>query len=233
MQTLWLSDDVHDWDRALSSYDSVIAAQKVAGLVEHDRWYREELAGTLSERDPAHVTLDELVRVTRWKMARGVWRARNLALVRANDEEGVRETSRAALARIPDPREPISRLSRLAGVGPATASAVAAAAAPEVYPFLDELVAAQVPGLGKPAFTIGYYAMYADALRERARQLGYGWTPVQVERALWSNAGGKAGVRAGTRRPYQNTPGASASVLQPRLESASLSTLTPASAALH
>ena len=85
-------------------------------------------------------------------------------------------------------------LSALAGVGPATASAVASAAAPEVYPFFDELVAAQVPALGPVKFTASYYARYADALRARAASLGSGWTPAAVERALWANAGGKAGI---------------------------------------
>jgi hypothetical protein len=45
---------------------------------------------------------------------------------------------------------------------------------PEVYPFFDELVAAQVPALGKVAWTLGYSARYADALRVRAESLGDG-----------------------------------------------------------
>jgi hypothetical protein len=53
-----------------------------------------------------------------------------------------------------------------------------------------------VPGLGAVAFTLPYYARYAAALRERAGRLGDGWTPVMVERALWADRGGKAGVRA-------------------------------------
>ena len=71
------------------------------------------------------------------------------------------------------------------------------AAAPTIYPFFDELVAAQVPGLGKVAWTLGYYAKYAQALRERAGRLGRDWTPARVERALWANVGGKAGAPAG------------------------------------
>jgi len=69
------------------------------------------------------------------------------------------------------------------------------AAVPELYPFFDELVGAQVPGLGDVAFTPAYYARYADALRERARRLGAPWTPVLVERALWAHVGGKKGKR--------------------------------------
>ncbi|MGZ8492242.1 MAG: hypothetical protein ACXWZS_08575, partial [Gemmatirosa sp.] len=70
--------------------------------------------------------------------------------------------------------------------------AVAAAHAPALYPFFDELVAAQVPTLGAVAWTLGYYARYAAALRERAAALGDEWTPVMVERALWAHVGGKS-----------------------------------------
>jgi hypothetical protein len=44
-------------------------------------------------------------------------------------------------------------------------------------------------------WTLGYYAKYAAALRERAAAMGGGWTPAALERALWALAGGKAGAR--------------------------------------
>jgi hypothetical protein len=191
---LWSTDSTDDWRLALASYDNVIGRQGVARLPELDRWYREELPASIAARERPHVTHAELVRVTDWKMARGIFRARNLALVRGNDEALVAETSAKALARIPHPSEPIAILAELAGVGPATASAVAAAAAPELYPFFDELVAAQIPGLGKVAYTVAYYARYAAALRGKATELGAAWTTVTVERALWAHVGGKAGI---------------------------------------
>lgn len=180
--------------RALDHYSAVVERQGVARLPELDRWYREELPGLIAARSPAHVTLPELVRLTEWKMARGVWRAPNLVLVRGNDPASVVETSTVALARIPHPTAPVSEMAKLKGVGPATASAAASAAAPEIYPFFDELVAAQLPGLGPVAWTLGYYAKYADALRSAARDLGGEWTPVLLERALWAHVGGKAGT---------------------------------------
>ena len=198
MAELWASDDCGEWARALDAYPAVVAAQGVARLVELDAWYREELPGLLAAREPARVTLEELARVTEWKMKRGVWRARNLALVRGNDPALVERTSGEALAKVPHPSEPIAILARLAGVGPATASAVAAAAAPGVYPFFDELVAARIPGMGQVTFTPREYARYADALRQRAARLGAGWTPEQVARAVWADVGGKAGAK---RRP--------------------------------
>ena len=190
MDSLWNSDSLKTWQAALDRYEAVVAAQGVARLPELDRWYREELPASIASRTPAHATHDELVRATEWKMARGVWRARNLVLVRGNAPEAVVKASTNALAAIPDPRIPIATMAELAGVGPATASAIAAAAAPEVYPFFDDLVAAQVPGLGATAFTLPFYLKYAAAIRQRAADLG--WTPAQVEQGLWAHAGGKA-----------------------------------------
>ncbi|HEX2191148.1 MAG TPA: hypothetical protein VHG51_19725, partial [Longimicrobiaceae bacterium] len=105
--------------RALDDYPAVVERQGVARLPELDRWYREELPGLIAARTPAHLTLPELVRLTEWKMARGVWRAPNLVLVRGNDPAAVEERSAAALALVPHPTAPIRELARLDGVGPA------------------------------------------------------------------------------------------------------------------
>ena len=183
--------------RALDDYPEVVERQGVARLAELDRWYREELPARIAGRAPARLTHEELVRLTEWKMARGVWRAPNLVLVRGNDADAVAETSARAFAKIPHPTGPISELAKLRGVGPATASAAASVLAPARYPFFDELVAARLPGLGPVAWTLGYYARYAEALRSAARDLGGGWTPTMLERALWSHVGGKAGAHRG------------------------------------
>ena len=194
---LWSSADRTAWTKALERYADVIAAQSVNALPALDAWYRTELPERIAARRTPHVTHEELVQVTQWKMARGVWRARNLQLVEGNAPGDVVERSTRALAAIPDPRKPIAILAELDGVGPATASAIASAAAPDTYPFFDELVGAQVPGLGAVAFTPAYYAKYAEALRQRAAGLGGDWTPAMVERALWANSGGKAALRGG------------------------------------
>ena len=196
MHSLWTSSSVQQWREALDRYAAVIDAQGVARLPDLDRWYRTELPDLVRARRPAHATLSELVRLTEWKMARGVWRAPNLVLVRGNAPDLVVSTSAAALAAMPHVTAPISTLAKLAGVGPATASALAAAAAPDIYPFFDELVAAQVPALGKVAWTLGYYARYAEAIRGRATTLGTSWNPALVERALWAHVGGKQGAAA-------------------------------------
>ena len=161
-----------------------------------EMWSVEANAGWLELKTARGLLLLELVELTEWKMARGVWRAPNLVLVKGNDADVVKKTTAAALASAPHPTAPVATLAKLAGVGPATASALVAAAEPATYPFFDELVAAQVPGLGAVKWTMSYYARYAEGLRARAQKLGDDWTPVLVERALWASVGGKAGRAA-------------------------------------
>jgi len=197
IKDLWSSPSLEQWHQALQKYPAMIERQGSERLPAHDRWYREQLPLSIAARAPAHLTHSELIRLTEWKMARGVWRARNLALVRSNDPELVKATSAAALAAVDNlpvskPFAPIGIISRLAGVGPATASAIMAAAHPAHYPFLDELVAAQIPEIGVLTYTLSYYTRYAHALQQRAEELGESWTPVLVERTLWAHVGGKA-----------------------------------------
>jgi hypothetical protein len=193
---LWSASDAAIWQRALDAYPDVVAAQGVSALPALDTWVRTELPGVIADRTPAHVTLPELVRITEWKMHRGVWRAPNLVRVKSNAPESVLTATRDAFARVPHPTKPIAAIATLDGVGPATASALLAAAHPALYPFFDEIVAAGVPELGAVAWTLGYYAKYAAAVRDRAAALGREWTSVMVERAMWAAAGGKVGDAA-------------------------------------
>lgn len=194
---LWASNKCADWHAALDRYADVIEMQHVNGLPELDTWYRDELPALIAARTPLHITRDELERVTKWKMKRGVWRERNRLLVLSNAPALVKKLSQDAFALIPDPRKPVDLISTLAGVGPATASGVLACVAPAMYPFFDELVAGQIPDLGKVAFTASYYQRYAAQLRDRAERLQKScshqdWTAHDVSQALWSASGGKA-----------------------------------------
>src|SRR4051812_21729956 len=108
MSELWSSTSDAQWRAALARYDHVVQRQGVARLEELDQWYRDELPGAITARREPHVTHAELVRLTEWKMARGVWRAPNLVLVRGNDAKLVVTTSSEALAAAPHPTKPIA-----------------------------------------------------------------------------------------------------------------------------
>jgi hypothetical protein len=184
---LWTVSDEAPWRAALDAYPAVIAQQPPARLVELDTWYRDTLTPDVQGRSPRLVTHEELVRLTEWKMTRGVWRGPNLTLVRSNTPESVQDAGALAAAHIGQLTKAIGAYTALAGVGPATASAVLALVAPDRYPFFDEIVAAQVEDLGPVAWSTSYYRRYAAALVERAAQLPADWNAVMVERALWAN----------------------------------------------
>jgi hypothetical protein len=191
---LWTSADVGRWREALDAYPRVVDAQEIAGLAELDRWYREELPAEVAKGNPPYLDRGELSDIARWKMMRGEWRQRNLMLVRSNRDVEIREATQEAFALAPDPRTPVVRIAKLAGVGAATASAALAPHRPDLYAFLDELVGAAIPGLEDTKFTVPYYVRYAEALRQRAADLGESWTAQQIGLALWSASGGKAAM---------------------------------------
>lgn len=179
--------DIAAWHAALDHYPAAIAAHPVARLQALDTWYRTELPPAIRSRAPMTITHDEMVRVTEWKMARGVWRAPNLVKVKANPADAVEAAGRGAAAHLTTLNKAVGAFTELDGVGPATASAVLAIMDPARYPFFDEDVAKQVPSLGPVAWTLAYYRRYAEALIARAAALGGDWTPVTVEQALWSH----------------------------------------------
>lgn len=196
--SLWSSDSCRQWADALERYPATVARQGSELLTRRDSWYQDELPGQIAKRRPARVMRDELVWIVEWKMARGVWRARNLHLARSNPADQVESASQAAFGAADNERRALGLLAELKGVGPATASALLAAYQPERYPFFDDIVAEQVPGLAPGEFTIRAYLAYAEALRRRSSELSSscpqgGWTAQRVGLALWSAAGGKAG----------------------------------------
>ncbi len=228
---LWEQEQCAAWEAALAAYPAAVEARGGPKLLALDRWVHNELPGEVRAREPRHLTYDELLRVVRWKMGRGVWRANNLQLAAGNAPEAVQACTAEALAlagAMPVPMvvqvgaragdaaawdgapsvstgdaptsgattaaallAPVRMLATLRGIGPATVSAVLAAVYPERYPFLEDVVAAQVPELGPPAFTPRYDAAYTAMLRARAAELAArcpdrGWTPHTVDLALWT-----------------------------------------------
>lgn len=185
---LFTRTDEKSWLKAESQYAEALEKQGQNRLPELDAWYRAEFPPLLRKRKEKHVTLDELVRITEWKMKRGEWRARNLALVKANPGDDVKRLTANAFKLVPHPRFPIQKIAELGGVGPATASAVLATIHGDLYPFFDEIVAHGIPGMGEVKFTHTYYAKYAEALRNRAAELAFpSWDANRLANALWAH----------------------------------------------
>ncbi|CAK9173879.1 unnamed protein product [Ilex paraguariensis] len=183
--------DVSLWKESLASYSCRIEALNKPNLVALDDFYRNELPSLILERNPSpYITTTDISKLMQWKLTRGKWRPRLLDFVSALDEDVVKSASEKAFTSLPDVSKAVSELTVLKGVGPATASAILAAYAPDIAPFMSD--EAMVAALGNSKdYTLKQYVVFVDKLQAKAKELstkGDLFTPSDVERALWSSA---------------------------------------------
>ncbi|CAN8270112.1 unnamed protein product [Cochlearia groenlandica] len=181
--------DVETWKKALFSYESRIEAMNKPDLVSLDQFYRVKLPSLIREREPSpYITTSELSDLMKWKLSRGKWRPRLLGFVSALKDSLVKTASEKAFKALPDVSMAVKELVVLKGVGPATASAVLAAYAPDVVPFMSEEAMEVALGSSKE-YSLKRYLLFVTKLQEKSKELklkGEWDGPSDIERALWS-----------------------------------------------
>lgn len=183
--------DIGVWNSALSSYKSRIESLHKPNLIPLDNFYTDELPILIKQRNPnPHITTPELSKLMQWKLTRGKWRPRLLDFVSALEEDVVKSASQKAFQALPDVSKAVTELTVLKGVGPATASAILAAYAPDVAPFMSDEAMEAAIGNSKD-YTLKSYVIFVKKLQAKAEELtteGDIFTPSDVEKALWSSA---------------------------------------------
>ncbi|KAL9450192.1 hypothetical protein AB3S75_012009 [Citrus x aurantiifolia] len=183
--------NVNKWKEALASYEACVESLNKPNLISLDDYYRKELPSLIHQRNPnPHINTTELSKLVRWKLTRGKWRPRLLDFVSSLDDSSVKSASEKAFKSLPDLTKAVSELTVLKGVGPATASAVLAAYAPDVAPFMSDEAMGAALGHSKD-YSLKQYLLFADKLQAKAKELvseENSFTPSDVERALWSSA---------------------------------------------
>lgn len=205
--------DVNVWKEALSTYTSQVQSLSLSknkpNLVSLNQFYCNELPSLIHQRNPnPFITTQELSKLMQWKLTRGKWRPRLLDFVSALDEDVVKRASEKAFESLPDISKAISELSALKGVGPATASAVLAAFAPNLTPFMSDEAMQAALGNSKD-YTLKQYLIFANKLQEKAKELSSedtSFTPSDVERALWSCAIRKLSAPKSNKDPEKTNP---------------------------
>ncbi|XP_015276367.1 PREDICTED: uncharacterized protein LOC107118524 [Gekko japonicus] len=170
---LFTCDDHKYWRLVLNAYWEVLAAKgkKQKELVTLDKWYQEELPAAIAERKERYLTREDLVKLMAWKLSRGKFRPRLQQLVATNSSEAVESCTGKAFGLLPDVAAAITELSRLKAVGPATASAILAAGAPEAAAVMTDEAMESIPGLGPIQYTLKHYMIYLSKIQSCVEKL--------------------------------------------------------------
>jgi len=195
----FMSGTTKQFDFVLSKYQDALQAKadsknsKSEVLLKLDKWYQNELPKKIKSRGKeAHLTHEEIVQLIKWKLARGKFRPRLKDLIQMNTPRVVmQETKKAfrAIDKRKDIEAAVSALSNLKGVGPAMASAVLAAMAPDLAPFMADELLLSMPEVEGIDYTMKEYMKLVEKTKEcvdRLNAQGGDWNPHKVEMAVWT-----------------------------------------------
>lgn len=197
--TFFTHGDSKQYEFVLSLYPQALKLKakeknkKPEELVKLDAWYQEELPKKIRARGKdAHLTHDELVQCMKWKLTRGKFYSQMINLVMINTPKAVATETRKALRKLPNLESALNNLSSLKGVGTTMATAVLAAAAPEIAPFMADECLMAIPDIEGIDYTAKEYLKYVQHIRTvvdrlNAENQNSAWSPHRVELALWAH----------------------------------------------
>jgi hypothetical protein len=181
------------WSLVEAMYPEVVT--KIDGLKEIDEEYSSLGGLLLSKEDTSkqYITKDELLKVVvKWKFKVGKPRLALMKHLNSNTETSVVEHStdaiekaRTAAYKTEDSttKKALEDLTKLKGVGPATASAILVLVQPDAFAYMyDEVIECFLP---KRTYTLKTYMSLNEGCLEIASKLGNGWSTSRVARTLW------------------------------------------------
>ncbi|XP_056306657.1 uncharacterized protein zgc:112496 [Danio aesculapii] len=195
--SLFTCEDPAVWKAVHNKYWTVVEAKsagkkKTSGkLLQLDKWFEEDLPAAITARPERFLTHAELVKIMEWKLTKGKFRPRLQQLIGSNNEEAVQSSSSQAFSLLPDVQAAIKELCKLKGVGPATASAVLVAGAPDKVAFMADEAVESIAELRPVEYTDKHYALYLQKMLWKTSELNkvdaqQDWTPHRVEQCLWT-----------------------------------------------
>ncbi|GBP29730.1 hypothetical protein EVAR_13654_1 [Eumeta japonica] len=199
--TFFLEADAKQFDSVLKLYPQAIKlkaeqkTKKPEELIKLDNWYQNELPKKIKSRGKeAHMIHEELVQLMKWKQARGRFYPQLSYLIKVNTPRAVMQETKKAFKKLPNIESAMTALSNLKGVGTATASALLAAACPEIAPFMADECLQAIPEMEGSDYTAKEYLNFVnhiknacDRLNKEQNGCGKKWSPHMVELAVWTH----------------------------------------------
>ncbi|BET02273.1 Conserved hypothetical protein [Nesidiocoris tenuis] len=202
--TFFAAGSVKQFEHVLSLYPEALRLKaerkkkKPEELIKLDNWYQNDLPKKIKSRGKdAHLNHEELVQLMKWKQARGKFYPQLNYLVKVNTPRAVMAETKKAFRKLPNLEQAITALSNLKGVGITMASALLAAAAPEMAPFMADECLMAIPEIEGIDYTTKEYMNFVSHIQNAAQRLNKElekagnangtWSPHQVELALWTH----------------------------------------------
>lgn len=169
-------------------------SKKPENVIKLDKWYQNELPKKIKARGKeAHLIHEDLVQTIKWKLARGKFRPNLVNLIQMNTPRVVLTETKKAFRNIfkkEDLNAGMSALCNLKGVGPAMASAILAAGAPHMAPFMADECLLALPEAEGLDYTMKEYNRLVEHVNACVTRLNAiqpdTWTPHKVELTVWA-----------------------------------------------
>ncbi|KAI9773118.1 MAG: hypothetical protein M1840_008239 [Geoglossum simile] len=201
-----------DFSNTLSRYPSLIASlskpssskqadgsDTLSGL---DEYRVQVIPAELAKLDKKHLTKEQVELLIKWKLKHGKWRPRLASLVSSNSPSSIENTTHDAFAlysaKRGAPQPALNVLTRLSGIGPASASLLLSVYDPDNVPFFSDEAFKWVTweeGKGKGwdrriSYNNKEYTLFVEAVQEVRKRLesesgGKSIAAGDVERAGW------------------------------------------------
>uniref|UniRef100_A0A0A9W8I5 Uncharacterized protein n=1 Tax=Lygus hesperus TaxID=30085 RepID=A0A0A9W8I5_LYGHE len=202
--TFFAAGSAKQFEHVLSLYPQALRLKaerknkKPEELIKLDNWYQNELPKKIKSRGKdAHLIHDELVMLMKWKQTRGKFFPQLNYLVKVNTPRAVMAETKKAFRKLPNLEQAITALSNLKGVGTTMASALLAAAAPDMAPFMADECLMAIPEIEGIDYTTKEYLNFVSHIQGAAQRLNKetqsaanpngSWSPHRVELALWTH----------------------------------------------
>ncbi|KAJ3323349.1 hypothetical protein HDV06_001869 [Boothiomyces sp. JEL0866] len=211
MKTEIFNKDKKEILEILSTIDVIIKKTGKKDLDHYNKWFNA-YPSTLNKKNEKVMSKEELITIVHWKLLNGTFRPGFIKRVEKNTQEMIAECSKAAFQIIEtsanaDPKDSveastlfgesdivsldidvvkraINELTKLHGIGVATATAVLSCVY-DFIPFMSDQALYATVAKQKYRYTFPEYQALYNTIVEEARHIGV--TPRELERAIWCN----------------------------------------------